>query len=141
MEKYVTNTFGGSQKEIEYYFVLGDDKRLTNDMTVNDLLKMLGRDKTDGIFLFVRRFVKSEEDNGQYLNESAIVQYIQQNHYTKDTTCLELRFTTRYEDSKIEEITYVPCKFSDNVGVIQQLYLDNFSNEFGLPGLNKDSIK
>lgn len=141
MEKYVTNTFGGSQKEIEYYFVLGDDKRLTNDMTANDLLKMLGRDKTDGIFLFARSFVKSEEDNGQYLNESAIVQYIQQNHYTKDTTCLELRFTTRYEDSKIEEITYVPCKFSDNVGVIQQLYLDNFSKEFGLPGLSKDSIK
>lgn len=59
MNNYISDTFGEKDKEMKYYFVLGDDKKLTHDMTVKDLLKMIGRTKTDGIFLYARSIRKN----------------------------------------------------------------------------------
>lgn len=59
MIKYITDTFGKVDELMEYYFAFDNGDNLTNDMTVNDLLKVLGRAKTDGIFLLARNFVKS----------------------------------------------------------------------------------
>ena len=97
MEKFIIDNFGKLDPDMEYYFVHGDGEPLANDLTVNDLLKLLGRTKTDGIFLLARNYVKIEE-NGQYLNESAFVNFLQKNYCPKDTD-FELRFATKYENS------------------------------------------
>lgn len=84
MEKYITSVFGKFDEEMEYYFALGNVTNLANDMTVNDLLKLLERTRTDGIFLFARNFTKKEAEK-QYLNEGAFVNHVQKLR-NKDTT-------------------------------------------------------
>ena len=59
MAKYITDTFGKMDELMNYYFAFDNGDKLTDEMTVNDLLKLLGRTKSDGIFLLARSYAKT----------------------------------------------------------------------------------